>query len=106
MMKISKFKIKKTKGLFKKLPRILAEHSFLTFLGFLLISLIIGGFIFYQYSFLPRTTFESKVAQGLIEKEEPLQLKEKIYEAILETWQEKEKRFEGASLKEYPDLFR
>ncbi len=98
-MKIPKFKTEKTKKFLKKLPRILGEQSFLTFFGLLLIALILGGFIFYQYSFLVEKE-KPEVS------EEPLKFKEKIYQEVLETWQEKEKRFEEVNLKQYPDLFR
>lgn len=98
-MKIPKFKTEKIKRFFKKLPRILGEQSFLTFFGLLLIALILGGFIFYQYSFLVEK-------EKLEVSEEPLKFKEKIYDAVLKTWQEKEKKFEEVNLKEYPDLFR
>ena len=99
MMKIPKFKTEKIKQFFKKLPRTLGEHSFLTFLGFLLIALILGGLIFYKYSFLVE-----KEKPEVLEK--PLKFKEKTYEAVLETWQEKEKRFEEVNSKEYPGPFR
>lgn len=102
-MKIPKFKIEKIKQLFKKLPRTLGEQSFLTFFGLLLIALILGGLIFYQYSFLVGKEPPTKIGDGV---EEPLKFEEKIYDAVLKTWQEKEKRFEEVNLKEYPDLFR
>ena len=99
MKKLRRIKFNKISEFLKKLPRTLGKHSLLTFLGFLLIALILGGLIFYQYSFL-------------VEKEKPevsekqLKFKEKTYEAVLETWQEKEKRLKEAGLKEYPDPFR
>ena len=98
-MKIPKFKIKKVGGFFKKLPRTLGERSFLTFLGLLLIALILGGIIFYQHSFLPE-----KEKPEVLEK--PLKFQEKTSQAVLEIWQEKEKRFEETDLKLYPDPFR
>jgi len=102
-MKIPKFKTEKIKQFFKKLPRTLGEQSFLTFLGFLLIALILGGFIFYKYSFLVEKEPSTKISEGV---EKPLKFKEKIYEAVLENWQKKEKRFEEVNFKEYPDPFR
>ena len=96
-MKIPKLKLKKVTDFLKKLPRILGEHSSLTFFGFLLIALILGGFVFYQYSFLA----EKEKPEAF----QPLKFKEKTYEAILKTWQEKEKRLEETDFKEYPDPF-
>ena len=51
-MKIPKIKTKKIKDSLKKLPRVLGENAFLAFLGLLVIALILGGLIFYKYSFL------------------------------------------------------
>jgi len=102
-MKIPKFKTEKIKQFFKKLPRTLGERSFLTFLGFLLIALILGGLIFYKYSFLVEKEPPTKIGEGV---EKPLKFNEKNYQEVLEIWQEKEKRFEEVNLKEYPNLFR
>jgi len=89
----------KIKIFFKKLPRILGENTFLTFLFLLLISLILGGIIFYKYSILAE-----KAEPQIIEK--PLQFEEKIYQKILNEWEARGRRFEETELKEYPDLFR
>jgi len=98
-MKIPKLKFKKITDSFKKLPRILGERAFLTFLGLLLFSLILSSFIFYEYSILAE-----KVEPKVLEK--PLKFEEKTYQAILKTWQEKEERFKEIDLKEYQDPFR
>jgi predicted DNA-binding transcriptional regulator len=98
-MKIPRLKIKEIKQFLKKLPRTLGERSFKTFLGLLLITLIFSGFIFYKYSFLAE--------KGKLEAlEKPLKFNEKIYQEVLKVWQEKEKKFEEANFKEYPDPFR
>ena len=99
MLKINKIKIKKIEGFLKKLPRILGERAFLTFFGLVILALIFGAIVFYKYNFLtkksePQTT------------ENPLKFKEKTYEDVLKIWQEKEERFEGADLKEYPNPFK
>ena len=99
MIKLPKLKTKKIKDFFKKLLRALREKVFLTFLGLLLISLILGGIVFYKYSILIKKT-EPKIT------EKPLQFQEKTYQEVLKTWQEKEKKFQEADLKEYPNLFR
>jgi len=88
----------KAKVFFKKLPRILGENAFLTFLFLLLLSLIIGGIIFYKYSIL-----SEKVEAEIIEK--PLQFKEGVYRKVLDEWEAREKRFRESELREYPDLF-
>ena len=98
MVKIPRLKIKETRQFLKKLPRTLGEKSFLTFLGLLLIALIFSGFIFYKYSFLAE--------KGKLEVlEKPLEFNEKVYQDILKIWQEKEKKFEEANFKKYPDPF-
>lgn len=83
----------------KKIPWVLAEHVFLTFLIFFFFVLILGGFIFYKYSIL-------------MEKEEPevlgkvFQFEEKVYQEVLKEWQKREKRFNETLEKEYSDPFR
>jgi len=63
------------------------------------VAFIFGGFIFYKYNILAQ-----KAEPEITEK--PLQFKEKTYQDVLKIWQEKEKRFNEADLKEYPDPFR
>ncbi len=83
----------------KKLPWILAEHTFLTFLFFFFLILVLSGFIFYKYSIL----VEKKEPEVL---EKAFQFEEKVYQEILREWQKREKRFEETPKKEYPDPFR
>jgi len=99
MFKLKRIKFKKIKDSLKRLPRTLAENAFLTFLGLLVIALILGGLVFYKYSILTK-----KVEPQVIK--EPLQFKEKTYEEILKVWQEKEKRFQETDFKEYPNPFK
>jgi len=98
-MKVPKLKLNKITTFFRKLPRILGKHTFLTFLALLFLALIFGGFIFYKYSILAKK-FEPEVF------EKPVQFDEKIYQQILEEWKEREKRFKETDLKIYPDPFR
>jgi len=98
-IEIPKIKTKKIKEFFKKLPQVLAERAFLTFLFLFLIVLIIGGIVFYKYNVL------AKKAEPQI-LEQPLQFQEKTYQSVLKIWQEKEKRFEAADFKEYLNPFR
>lgn len=98
-MKLPKVKIKKIKEFLKRLPRTLGDKAFLTFLVFLLMALIFGGIIFYKYNILVK-----KVQPEIVEK--PIQFKEKAYQDVLKTWQEKEERFKETDLKQYPDPFK
>ena len=75
------------------------ERMFLSFLVLVLIALIIGGFFFYQYSFLTERA-ELEILQ------KPTQLKESLYQKILADWQNREVELEGAVTKEYPDPFK
>jgi len=83
----------------KKLPRVLAENSFLTFLAFLVIAVILGVLIFYKYSILIKR-------EGPEITEKPLKFEKRVYQEILKTWREREKEFEEADLKEYPNPFK
>ncbi len=98
-MKTPKLKIKNFKTFFKKLPRISGERAFLTFLVFLFLALIFGAFTFYKYGIL----IGREKPEAL---EKPLQFQEKTYQNVLKIWQEKEKRFNEADSKTYPDLFK
>ncbi len=99
MFSPKRFKLKKLKNIFEKLPRILAEHIFLTILGLLFLSLFLGAIVFYQYNVLMLREIPEAV-------EKPLTFKEKTYQKVLEFWQEREKRFKATDLKEYLDPFR
>jgi hypothetical protein len=89
----------KIKKVFNDFFRALARHTFLTLLVLLCLALLLGEFLFYQYSVLP-------------EKKEPqvsgqaLQFREDLYQKVQVEWQAREERFEGASAKEYPDPFK
>ena len=99
MFGLKKIKIKKIGSFLKKLPRILGERAFLTFLGLMILSLILGAIVFYKYSFLTK-----KIEPQITER--PLKFKEKTYEDVLKSWQEREERFKKADFKEYPNPFR
>ena len=92
-------KLRKIGSFFKKLPRVLGENSFLTFLGLLFVSLILGALVFYKFSFL-------------VGKEKPeitggsLRFQEKTYQAVLDEWQKRDKRLSEINLKVYPDPFK
>lgn len=98
MFKIKKINLKKLRYFLGKLPRILAEKPFLTFLVLLLFFLILSSLIFYKYSIL-----SDKAKPEISEK--PLAFNEKTYNDILQIWQERKEKFEAADKKEYPNLF-
>lgn len=98
-MRFPKIKVQRIKEFLKRLLLVLGEKAFLTFLGLLLIALIFGAIIYYQYSALTKRA-EVQVVEEL------LQFQEKAYQNVLKIWQEREKKFEEAGLKEHPDLFR
>jgi cell division protein FtsL len=94
-----KVKLTKNKEFFRKLPRVLAERFFLTFLILIFIALILGGLVFYKYSIL--------VEQKKVEiSEKQISFKEKEFQEILKIWEDNQKRLEEAGLKTHPDLFR
>lgn len=94
-----KIKIQNIKKFFLKLPKSLAERAFLVSLFFIILSLIFGGVMFFQYnSFLQKTEIK------IIEK--PLKFNETLYQNILKIWQEREKRFQEVDSKIYSNLFK
>ena len=96
-MTFQKNKIKKIKGFFLKIPRILVEHFFITLLFVLILDLAITGVLFYKY-YLQKKNLELQV--------QILGLNEKLLDNLLEEWQEREEIFKAADSKQYLDLFR
>ena len=92
-------RLKKLKNSLKKIFWKMGENPLLTFFLLLILVLIFGGLIFYQYSFLA----EKKEPQII---ERPIQFKEELYQKILEEWEIRQKNFDQAGQKEYRDLFR
>ncbi|MDI6591775.1 MAG: hypothetical protein QME61_02485 [Patescibacteria group bacterium] len=92
-------KLKKIRQFLIKLPKTLAESTFLTILIFLFLALVFGGLIFYKYSFL----VEKKKPEVF---EKAIYFNEKAFQEVLNIWEEREKKFKQTELKEYPDLFR
>jgi hypothetical protein len=100
MFQLKKFQFKKIKNIIKNLPKILAEHVFLTLLGGLLLSLLLGAIIFYQYSVLVL-----KQTPEIIVIEKSLKFDKEIYEVVLNEWQKRKEKFLEADTKKYPDPF-
>lgn len=99
MKLFKKIKFNKIKKSFKRIPKILAVHSFMTILVLFLFSLALGGLIYYEYFILVKT-IEPQIVKR------PIQFEEETFQKILNEWQEREKRFEETDSKEYLDLFK
>lgn len=99
MMKFPKIKLNKIITFSRKVPRAIAERAFLYFLLLFLISLILGGLIFYQYNILTKRKEVMRAGNSL-------QFEEKAYEDVLKIWQEREKIFKEAGTKKYFDIFK
>jgi len=91
-------KFKKVKKFFQKIIFALAENSFSVLLVLILITFLLGGVVFYKYSYLP----EKKPPQIT---PKPFKFEESLYQKILEKWQFRQKKFNEVDSKEYPDLF-
>jgi len=97
-MKVTKIKTKKIKQFFKKIPKKLAVYAFLTFLGILLIFLILSAFIFYQNVTLVQRK-EIEVSES------PLEFDKTTYQQILDIWEQREKRFNELDFEEHLNIF-
>jgi hypothetical protein len=88
----------KIKTFLKKFPETLAEKSFLTFLILSLLAFFISGLIFYKYYYLIEKT-TPKVT------EKALKIEMESYQDLLNFWDLRFKKFEGADFKEYKNPF-
>lgn len=95
---MKKINFKKWKNIFKELPVKIAEKAFKSFLILFLLALIIGGIMFYKYSF----TTERKEPQANFQQ---INFKEKSFKDILEIWEQRKKDFEQADTQNFQDLF-
>jgi len=91
-------KFKKNITNLEKLSRRLAENFSSTFLGFLIIVLVLAGLVYYQYVILIQSSLATI-------KVKPLATQEKTYQKILDEWTKRNERFFQADFREYPDLF-
>ena len=94
-MKIKTSQIRKT---LEKLSLAIAQHAFLACLFLFLLSLIFGGFLFYEYSILAQKVVPEALDTSAL-------LKEEAYQRVLEVWQEHERISQEADFKEYPNPF-
>lgn len=96
-MKI-KERIKKAKKPLSKVPLIITRHAFWACLILFILSLAIGANLFYKYSILAQRAEPESLEQAVL-------FKGKTYQKVLKIWQEREKRFQEADFKEYPNPF-
>ena len=101
MAKIRKIKLTKIKNFFERMPRILAQSPFLTFLGLLLLALFLGGIIFYFYIISIETPDETD-----LEIEAAFRLDNDTYQKIVNEWQLRTQKFSEIDSKQYPDIFK
>ena len=94
-MKIETDKIKR---ILQKLPKVLAENFFLTFLFLFLLALSIGGVVFYRFVIMSEAVEST-------EYKKPLKFKEDIYHQVLDDWNQRQDKFEGADNKSYINVF-
>lgn len=99
LKEIKKIKeIKKTKKFLSNIPLNIAKHAFLSSLVIILLSLILGALLFYKYTVLAEKAGNEDLGQKHL-------LEEKLYQRVLDVWQEREKTFQQASIKDYPNPF-
>ena len=115
MLKINKIKLTKNRGseggegedenevfiAFKKMPKNLAQNSFLTFLSLLLLALVVGAIVFYFYIVLMEVPGD--IDSGT---DTTFKFDSEIQRKILNEWQLRNERFSEINLKQYPDVFR
>lgn len=93
-----KIKTSQIKNIFKKFPRVLAEHAFLSVLSIILVELVFGGLLWYHYHTMVQKT----------EPEETLiavQFDQNAYQEVRAVWQDQQKRFEAVNKKAYSNPF-
>jgi len=92
-------KISKKEKTIKRISVVIAQHFLLTNLFLFIISILLGGILFYQYAILAQ-----EAEQEFIKKQSLL--KEDIYNDVLRSWQEQQLRFNETDLQEYNDPFK
>jgi len=95
---IVKKRIDKIRKFLNKVPLAISMHAFWACLVLFILSSVIGANLFYKYSILAERAEPGSLEQVVF-------FKEKTCQQILKIWQERDKRFQEADLKEYPDPF-
>jgi len=93
-----KIETKKTINYFKKIPRNIGEHFFLSFLIVTFVAFIIGGLIFYRYIFVAKNA-EVNVL------ERPVFFNVDIYKKVLEELQNREQTIQELNSKQHSNPF-
>lgn len=91
-------KIKKSGAGFKGIFLIFAERSFLLSLSLILLSLLIGGLIFYEY-YIQVINKDPEVS------EVTLKINNQAYQDIISAWEERQKKLDEVDLKNYLNPF-
>ena len=98
MFKLKKLKLNKINKFFKKCLRVTGENPFLASLALILLSLIIGTFVFYNYSIQVQEKKPETISK-------PLLLEEKGIREILKIWETRQNNFEQADFRTFPNPF-
>jgi hypothetical protein len=89
---------KKIRFDFKRIILLLAEKSFLFSIILIIIALLMGSYLFYNYYFLPIMS-EPQVTES------SLKINEQAYQGVLSEWEGRQKKFESADYKNYVNPF-
>lgn len=96
-MRLKTIKLDKIKIYLCGLPRILAEHAFLTFLALTSLTLMFGSFLLYKYAAIEKT--ETQIT------EKPIRIEKDRYQKILDKWEEQKKEFKEINSEAFPNPF-
>jgi hypothetical protein len=88
--------LSKWKGKFKRVPWFCARHAFSVILILILLSIFLGGVLFYRYVILASAE-EPNISEN------SLKLREDLYQKILEQWQPEEKKIQQPSQENLPE---
>ena len=86
-------------GRIKRIPWVIGIHAFQCILILILVELMLGGLLFYQYIFLPKNS-DPEIATYADK------FGERTYQSILKEWKERESFFENIKQENYPDPFK
>jgi hypothetical protein len=81
-----------------KIILLIAEKSFLFSVFFILVSLLVGIYLFYNYYYLPIKNEPQAAGNSL-------KIDERAYQSILSEWDSRQKKFESADYKNYINPF-
>jgi hypothetical protein len=88
----------KIKRVLSETPWFLAKRAFFVFLAFVLIVLIVGAILLYQYSWkIERKEIKTEVRQ--------IQINENIYNQFLKNYSQRELNYRKVDEETYPDIF-